>query len=50
VSGPDGQVDHFEVADFSRKCLLQGLDEIELIFMKADKLAAYAQTKMIERS
>jgi 3-isopropylmalate/(R)-2-methylmalate dehydratase small subunit len=49
VSGPDGQIDHFEIAEFSRKCLLQGLDDIELTFMKADKIVAYEQAKIIER-
>src|SRR6516164_6494594 len=33
VTGPDGQVDRFEIPEFSRECLLNGLDEIELTFL-----------------
>lgn len=30
VTGPDGQVDHFEIDSFRKDCLLRGVDEINL--------------------
>jgi 3-isopropylmalate/(R)-2-methylmalate dehydratase small subunit len=41
VTGPDGKVDHFETREFSKYCLLNGLDDIGLTNQKADKIAAY---------
>lgn len=49
VTGPDGKVDHFEVADFSRESLLNGYDEIELTLLKSGKIDAYEQAKAAER-
>ena len=49
VTGPDGQVDRFEVPDFSRECLLNGYDEIELTFLKKDQILAYEKAKGAER-
>jgi 3-isopropylmalate/(R)-2-methylmalate dehydratase small subunit len=49
VTGPDGQVDRFEVPDFLRKCLLEGLDEIGLTVLKNDKIVAYEQANKTQR-
>ena len=48
VTGPDGQVDHFEVAAFSRESLLNGYDEIELSLLQKDKIEAYEKKKSAE--
>jgi len=49
VTGPDGVIDSFEVPEFSRHCLLNGLDEIGLTFLKADKIDAYEAQRVLER-
>jgi 3-isopropylmalate/(R)-2-methylmalate dehydratase small subunit len=49
VTGPDGQVDHFDVAAFSRESLLNGYDEIELSLLQKDKIDAYEKKKGAER-
>ena len=49
VTGPDGQADHFEIAEFSRECLLEGLDEIGLTFKKLGQIEAYEQAKQLQR-
>ena len=48
VTGPDEQVDHFDVAAFSRESLLNGYDEIELSLLKRDKIEAYEKRKSAE--
>ena len=48
VTGPDGQVDHFDVAAFSRENLLNGYDEIELSLLQKDKIATYEKGKRAE--
>src|ERR1700744_5823025 len=49
VTGPDQQVDHFDVGDFSRECLLNGYDEVELTLLKAANIDAYERKKTVER-
>jgi 3-isopropylmalate/(R)-2-methylmalate dehydratase small subunit len=49
VTGPDQQVDHFDVGDFSRECLLNGYDEVELTLLKVANIEAYERTKTVER-
>jgi 3-isopropylmalate/(R)-2-methylmalate dehydratase small subunit len=49
VTGPDEQVDHFDVAEFSRDSLLNGYDEIELSLLKKNEIAAYEKRKSVER-
>jgi 3-isopropylmalate/(R)-2-methylmalate dehydratase small subunit len=49
VTGPDEQVDHFDVAEFSRECLLNGYDDIELSLLQKDKIDAYEKRKSVER-
>lgn len=41
VTGPDGQVDGFEVDSFRRDCLLEGVDEIMLTLSLSDAIEAY---------
>jgi 3-isopropylmalate/(R)-2-methylmalate dehydratase small subunit len=49
VTGPDEQSDGFDLPDFSRECLLNGYDEIELTFLKQDQISAYEKAKAAER-
>ena len=49
VTGPDEQSDRFEIPDFSRECLLNGFDEIELTLLKSDRIQAYERSKAAER-
>jgi 3-isopropylmalate/(R)-2-methylmalate dehydratase small subunit len=49
VTGPDGQVDRFDVAEFSRESLLNGYDEIELSLLKKDRIDAYEKKQSVER-
>jgi 3-isopropylmalate/(R)-2-methylmalate dehydratase small subunit len=49
VTGPDEQSDRFEIPDFSRECLLNGFDEIELTLLKSDRIQAYEHSKAAER-
>jgi 3-isopropylmalate/(R)-2-methylmalate dehydratase small subunit len=49
VTGPDEQSDRFEIPEFSRECLLNGFDEIELTFLKKDLIQAYERSKAAER-
>jgi 3-isopropylmalate/(R)-2-methylmalate dehydratase small subunit len=39
IRGPDGGVVHFEIDPFRKHCLLNGLDDIGLTMVKADKIA-----------
>ena len=48
VTGPDEQVDSFDLPEFSRECLLNGYDEIELTFLKKDQITAYEKAKSAE--
>jgi 3-isopropylmalate/(R)-2-methylmalate dehydratase small subunit len=41
VDGPDGRVDHFEIAPLSKECLLEGLDDIELTLRYRDRIDAF---------
>jgi 3-isopropylmalate/(R)-2-methylmalate dehydratase small subunit len=49
VTGPDDQIDDFDVSRFARECLLEGLDEIALTLKKVDQIAAYEKSKAPER-
>ena len=48
VTTPSGQVFHFEVDDFRKHCLLNGLDDIGLTLQQADKIKAYEEKRKIE--
>lgn len=41
INGPDGGTIHFDIDPFRKKCLLEGLDDIGLTEVKADKIAAF---------
>jgi 3-isopropylmalate/(R)-2-methylmalate dehydratase small subunit len=45
IRGPDGGVVHFEIDAFRKHCLLNGLDDIGLTMVKADKIADH-ESKM----
>ena len=41
IRGPDGGVVRFDIDPFRKHCLLNGLDDIGLTLVKADKIASY---------
>ncbi len=41
IKGPDGGVVKFEIAEFNKHCLLNGLDAIGLTLVKSDKIKAF---------
>jgi len=45
VTTPSGQVFTFEVDDFRKHCLLNGLDDIGLTLQQADKIKAYEEKR-----
>ncbi|MBS9478247.1 3-isopropylmalate dehydratase small subunit [Ancylobacter radicis] len=47
ISGPDGGTISFEIDPFRKHCLLNGLDDIGLTQVKADKIATY-ESKLAE--
>jgi 3-isopropylmalate/(R)-2-methylmalate dehydratase small subunit len=49
IHGPDGGTVHFEVDEFKKHCLLNGLDDIGLTMEKADHIAAHEQRVAEER-
>ena len=49
VTGPDEQVDSFDVADFGRENLLNGYDEIELTLLKSAEIGSYEQKNAAAR-
>jgi 3-isopropylmalate/(R)-2-methylmalate dehydratase small subunit len=48
VTAPDGEVDRFEIDPFSRRCLLRGMDDIELTLEYADAIAQYERRRAEE--
>jgi 3-isopropylmalate/(R)-2-methylmalate dehydratase small subunit len=48
VSGPDGQVDRFEVDPFRKECLVAGIDEIDLTMRHLDQIEAYERRQRLE--
>ena len=49
IYGPDGGVVKFEIDQFRKQCLLEGLDEIGLTLVKAPKIAAFEQGNSAQR-
>jgi 3-isopropylmalate/(R)-2-methylmalate dehydratase small subunit len=49
IRGPDGGLVHFEIDQFKKHCLLNGLDDIGLTLEKADRIAAYEQRAEVLR-
>ena len=43
IRGPDGGVVKFEIDPFRKKCLLEGLDDIGLTMVKANKIGAFEE-------
>jgi 3-isopropylmalate/(R)-2-methylmalate dehydratase small subunit len=41
VTAPDGQEHHFEIDEFRKHCLLNGLDEIALTLEKESDISSY---------
>jgi 3-isopropylmalate/(R)-2-methylmalate dehydratase small subunit len=41
VSGPDGEVHHFEIDPFPRHCLLEGLDELGYTLSQMERIKAF---------
>jgi 3-isopropylmalate/(R)-2-methylmalate dehydratase small subunit len=50
VTGPDGQIDAFQVDGFQRDCLLKGIDEISLTLSHESEIAAYERQHARELS
>ncbi len=48
IATPDGEVIHFEVDEFRKYCLLNGLDDIGLTLQHADEIHAYEQRRRAE--
>jgi 3-isopropylmalate/(R)-2-methylmalate dehydratase small subunit len=48
VTGPDGEVRRFDIASFSKECLLEGLDEISLTFQHEDDIARYERDRKVK--
>ena len=49
IRGPDGDVVKFEIDEFKRHCLLNGLDDIGLTMEKAGAIAAFEQKNAAAR-
>jgi len=49
IRGPDGGVVHFDLDDFKRHCLLNGLDDIGLTMEKAGAIASFEKKNAAER-
>jgi 3-isopropylmalate/(R)-2-methylmalate dehydratase small subunit len=49
IRGPDGGVVTFEIDPFRRHCLLNGLDDIGLTMVKADKIESYEEKAKASR-
>lgn len=43
VTAPDGVVHRFDIDAFSKKCLVEGLNEIDYTLQKADQITAFEQ-------
>lgn len=43
ITAPDGAVHGFDIDEFSKKCLVEGLNEIDYTLQKADQIAAFEQ-------
>ncbi len=49
IRGPDGGVVKFDIDAFRKHCLIEGLDDIGLTMVKADKISAYEKRHAAER-
>jgi len=49
IKGPDGGEIHFEVEEFRKHCLLNGLDDIGLTMQRQDKIDAYEDKQKLSQ-
>lgn len=49
IRGPDGGVVKFDIDPFRKHCLLNGLDDIGLTMVKADKISGYEESTQASR-
>ena len=49
IRGPDGGVVKFDIDAFRKHCLIEGLDDIGLTMVKADKIASFEKKNAAER-
>lgn len=49
VTSPSGDVYHFEIDQFRKYCLLNGLDDIGLTLQEADKIKAYEEKRLADK-
>ena len=49
IRGPDGGVVKFEIDEFRKHCLLNGLDDVGLTMVKQDKIAGYEERTKASR-
>ena len=49
IRGPDGGVVKFEIDQFRKHCLLNGLDDVGLTMVKKDKIASYEDKAKVAR-
>ena len=49
IRGPDGGSVKFDIDDFKRHCMLNGLDDIALTMEKAPAIASYEQKLAVSR-
>jgi 3-isopropylmalate/(R)-2-methylmalate dehydratase small subunit len=45
ISRPDGEIVHFDIDPFRKRCLVNGLDDIGLTEQKNSDIAGYEQTR-----
>jgi 3-isopropylmalate/(R)-2-methylmalate dehydratase small subunit len=50
ITRPNGEVILFEVEEFRKYCLLNGLDDIGLTLQKEDKIAAFEKVRSVEKA
>ncbi len=48
ITRPDGSIIRFEVDQFKKKCLLNGLDDIELTMKKLDKIKSFEDSYFLK--
>ncbi len=49
ITGPDGGTIKFDIDPFRKYCLLNGLDDIGLTLEKADKIAAFEESRKVSQ-
>jgi 3-isopropylmalate/(R)-2-methylmalate dehydratase small subunit len=45
ISRPDGEIVHFDIDPFRKRCLLNGIDDIGLTEEKSAAIAAYEESR-----